>query len=116
LPASILADAAFAPVISAETRLPLFRGPRLRMGLAEGQPNSLLPDHAGRANYYGGSVNRAARFMVSCLVQNIFNRLLGGSGRWGLLPVGGVWHEVAACPAVECMSNVSCLLVTAACG
>ena len=35
----------------------LFRGPRLRMGLAEGIPRSLVPDCAGRADYYGTAVN-----------------------------------------------------------
>jgi hypothetical protein len=35
----------------------LFRGPRLRMGVAEGVPRSLAPDCAGRADYYGPAVN-----------------------------------------------------------
>lgn len=61
-PAHVLAHPGFEEVLDPATGLPLFRGPRLRMGLAEGQPNSVLPDHTGRANYYGGSVNRAARF------------------------------------------------------
>ncbi|WIA32818.1 hypothetical protein OEZ86_006000 [Tetradesmus obliquus] len=39
------------------------RGPVLRMGLAEGTPHSILPDHLGRADYHGPSVNLAARIM-----------------------------------------------------
>jgi len=62
-PDSILAHQGFEEVLDPMTGLPLFRGPRLRMGFAAGQPNSVLPDHTGRANYYGHSVNRAARFM-----------------------------------------------------
>lgn len=31
----------------------LFRGPRLRMGVSDGAPSSVLPDHMGRANYTG---------------------------------------------------------------
>ncbi|KAI8476209.1 MAG: hypothetical protein J3K34DRAFT_271511 [Monoraphidium minutum] len=41
----------------------LFRGPRLKMGVCEGVPQSLEPDHVGRADYHGASVNAAARFM-----------------------------------------------------
>ena len=33
------------------------------MGVCEGVPNSILPDHLGRADYHGASVNQAARFM-----------------------------------------------------
>lgn len=40
----------------------LFRGPRLGMGVSEGIPGSVLPEHQGHANYTGGAVNRAARF------------------------------------------------------
>ncbi|WIA12661.1 hypothetical protein OEZ85_006309 [Tetradesmus obliquus] len=39
------------------------RAPVLRMGLAEGTPHSILPDHLGRADYHGPSVNLAARMM-----------------------------------------------------
>ena len=62
-PDSILSHPGFEEVLDPITHLPVFRGPRLRMGFAVGQPNSVLPDHTGRANYYGHSVNRAARFM-----------------------------------------------------
>lgn len=57
-PSQLLTHPGCEEVIDPQTGLPLFRGPRLRMGLAEGQPNSVIPDHNGRANYYGGSVNR----------------------------------------------------------
>lgn len=60
---NVLSHPGFKEELDPVTGLPLFRGPRLRMGLAEGHPNSVLPDHNGRANYYGGSVNRAARYM-----------------------------------------------------
>ena len=33
------------------------------MGVCEGPPRSILPDHMGRADYFGDSVNMAARFM-----------------------------------------------------
>ena len=33
------------------------------MGLAEGVPGSILPDHMGRADYFGNVVNEAARIM-----------------------------------------------------
>jgi hypothetical protein len=33
------------------------------MGLCEGSPRSVIPDHMGRADYHGASINQAARFM-----------------------------------------------------
>ena len=33
------------------------------MGVCEGNPRSVLPDHMGRADYHGASINQAARFM-----------------------------------------------------
>lgn len=33
------------------------------MGVCEGSPRSILPDHMGRADYHGASINQAARFM-----------------------------------------------------
>lgn len=36
---------------------------RLKMGVCEGSPRSILPDYLGRADYCGNSVNQAARFM-----------------------------------------------------
>jgi hypothetical protein len=59
-PASVLSHPGFEQVLDPDTGLPLFRDPRLRMGLAEGQPNSGIPDHNGRANYWGSCVNRCA--------------------------------------------------------
>ena len=41
----------------------LFRGPRLKMGMCEGQATSVIPDHLGKADYHGASINQAARFM-----------------------------------------------------
>lgn len=39
--------------------LPIFRGPRLRMGVCRGIPASIAPDHLGRAEYRGAAVDRA---------------------------------------------------------
>ena len=33
------------------------------MGVCEGIPSSIMPDHSGRADYHGTSINQAARFM-----------------------------------------------------
>ncbi len=36
---------------------------RLKMGICEGCPNTIMPDHLGRADYHGASINQAARYM-----------------------------------------------------
>ena len=36
---------------------------RLKMGVSEGVPASIMPDHMGRADYHGASINQAARIM-----------------------------------------------------
>ena len=41
----------------------LFRGPRLKMGVNEGSPVSIMPNHMGRADYYGTCINLAARLL-----------------------------------------------------
>ncbi|KXZ47811.1 hypothetical protein GPECTOR_32g423 [Gonium pectorale] len=41
----------------------VFRGPRMKIGVCEGSPRSVIPDHIGRADYHGASINQAARFM-----------------------------------------------------
>ena len=46
-----------------ETGTLLFRGPRLKMGICEGSPASIRPDHLGRADFHGASINQAARIM-----------------------------------------------------
>lgn len=43
---------------SASGRL-VFRGPRLKMGLAEGVPKGIVPDNCGRADYFGPFMNQA---------------------------------------------------------
>lgn len=48
---AVLRHPGFEPVTCPDSGRPLFAGPRLRMGLAEGPPHSVLPDHSGRANY-----------------------------------------------------------------
>jgi hypothetical protein len=50
----------------------LFKGPRLRMGVSEGIPSSVLPDHMGHANYCGKQIlclvsTQAAAFTVCSL-------------------------------------------------
>ncbi|GBF96164.1 inactive leucine-rich repeat receptor kinase-like [Raphidocelis subcapitata] len=61
-PEPLLRLPGFSPVADARGQL-LFRGPRLKMGVAEGAPRCVLPDHAGRADYHGAEVNQAARYM-----------------------------------------------------
>ena len=41
----------------------LFRGPRIKMGIAEGHLRRIAADWTGRADCHGDSVNQAARFM-----------------------------------------------------
>lgn len=53
------ADAADAGV-GVSTQL-LLSGPRLKMGVAAGTPQSVTPDHLGRADYHGCAVNMASR-------------------------------------------------------
>ena len=36
---------------------------RIKMGVCEGHPRSILPDHMGRADYLGACINQAARYM-----------------------------------------------------
>ena len=48
------------PTLSSYCRLSLAR---IKMGLSEGVPGSIRPDHNGRADYFGASVNKAARLM-----------------------------------------------------
>ncbi|GAX86644.1 hypothetical protein CEUSTIGMA_g14052.t1, partial [Chlamydomonas eustigma] len=36
---------------------------RLKIGVCEGQPRSVVADHMGRADYHGACINQAARFM-----------------------------------------------------
>jgi hypothetical protein len=51
----------FAVQVDAGGRL-VFRGPRFKMGLCEGVPKTITPDHQGRADYHGAFVNQAARY------------------------------------------------------
>jgi hypothetical protein len=40
----------------------LFRGPCIKMGVAEGRPRGLVADEEGRADYFGPCVKKAARY------------------------------------------------------
>ena len=42
---------------------PVIHLSRLKMGICEGSPASIMPDHMGRADYHGTSINQAARIM-----------------------------------------------------
>ena len=72
-PADVLAVPAFAPELDAQGRL-VFYGPRMKMGICTGRPTSIQPDHMGRADYHGASINQAARSaaarMPRCLLGN----------------------------------------------
>lgn len=57
-PAHILSLPGFDTVLHPGSGQLLFRGPRLRMGVAEGIPSSVSPDHMGHANYTGKFVCR----------------------------------------------------------
>eukprot|EP00775_Hariotina_reticulata_P008470 gene8470-8653_t len=59
----LLAQAPFLEVVDEATELPLFRGPRMKMGVCQGSPRTIMPDHLGRADYHGASINQAARYM-----------------------------------------------------
>lgn len=52
-PAYILSLPGFQEVTDPITQQLLLRGPRLRMGISEGPPSNVLPDHMGHANYTG---------------------------------------------------------------
>ncbi|GFR47268.1 hypothetical protein Agub_g8955, partial [Astrephomene gubernaculifera] len=49
------------PPLTALPSLPLPR--RMKIGICEGSPRSIIPDHLGRADYHGASINQAARYM-----------------------------------------------------
>ena len=56
------------------------------MGLCEGVPGSITPNHAGRADYHGASVNQAARFMDAGGRAAVEGRC----GGWWRTSVGGL--------------------------
>jgi hypothetical protein len=88
-PADVLAVPAFAPELESQGRL-VFYGPRMKMGVCTGRPTSIQPDHMGRADYHGASVNQAAR----CAAAIRPALLLAQGGR---LPGPGLgnWHAAA---------------------
>eukprot|EP00877_Chromochloris_zofingiensis_P010007 jgi/Chrzof1/525/Cz01g19010.t1 len=103
-PAALLSQKPFAAEYDAAGDL-VFRGPRLKMGVCEGQPNSILPDHLGRADYHGACINQAARYMdaaahggqVVCeldLQQRVFAKWLADSS-----------HQIAATAALELLAS-----------
>jgi hypothetical protein len=42
------------------------------MGVCEGVPSSIMPDHMGRADYHGACINQAARFMDAGVDEEMF--------------------------------------------
>ncbi|WIA08451.1 hypothetical protein OEZ85_007888 [Tetradesmus obliquus] len=61
------ASAAGADVAAAPARTgPLFRGPRMKMGVACGPLRSVAVDHLGRADYHAVPINMAARYEAVC--------------------------------------------------
>ncbi|KAG1677744.1 hypothetical protein FOA52_001056 [Chlamydomonas sp. UWO 241] len=46
------------PRVDGPDGLPLFNGPRLKMGVCAGHPRSIMPDYLGRADYLGDAVNQ----------------------------------------------------------
>ncbi|GIL61956.1 hypothetical protein Vafri_16318 [Volvox africanus] len=74
----------------------VFRGPRMKIGLCEGCPRSIIPDHVGRADYHGASINQAARYMdaaahggMVALEANLAVKIMAK------------WREVAAAEAAN---------------
>jgi class 3 adenylate cyclase len=62
-PAALLALLEFGEQHTRDGGTLLFRGPRVKMGVCEGRPRSLVANEEGRADYFGASVNQAARYM-----------------------------------------------------
>ena len=65
------------------------------MGVCEGSPKSVLPDHLGHADYHGASINQSARYMDA--------GAHGGQVRecW----TSFTWHWM-----LKCQTGVSCSL------
>jgi hypothetical protein len=40
---------------------------RLKIGISEVRPDSISPDHAGRADYHGECVNRCLYLLIACI-------------------------------------------------
>jgi hypothetical protein len=58
-------DASLGPAAGAAAGISsqvLYCGPRVKMGVAAGAPQSVSPDYMGRADYHGNAVNMAARW------------------------------------------------------
>jgi hypothetical protein len=70
---AVLRHPGFEPVTCPDSGRLLFAGPRLRMGLAEGAPHSVAPDHSGRANY---SVSCFGRLWVLCRSKSTCDKML----------------------------------------
>jgi hypothetical protein len=66
-PASVLETPEFAEVHAPGDGALLFRGPRLKMGVCEGVPRSILCDHVGRVDYHGASVNQVRVCVSACV-------------------------------------------------
>ena len=69
------------------------------MGICEGPPRSIIPDHLGRADYHGASINQAARYMDAAAHGGMIALEVCV---WG---VGGVCVCVCVCVAMHCYSR-----------
>lgn len=64
-PEAVLAWPECAPAEDPATGALLWRGLRLKVGMAYGAPTSKAPLNTGRADYYGSVPNLAARLMAT---------------------------------------------------
>jgi hypothetical protein len=89
-PETTLSMPGFEEVTDPSTGQLLLRGPRLRMGVSDGAPTSVLPDHMGYANYTGrrgGCLRVTHRAVLCCAV------LFAVLAIWGT-PIAQVWGVV----------------------
>ena len=86
-PEDILSLAPFLPEQDAAGRL-LFRGPRVKVGVCSGTPKTILPDHLGRADYHGATINQAARWAAEASAASLLLVMLSACSPGG---PGGPW-------------------------
>lgn len=67
-PTDLLGLPPFLPELDIQGRL-LFKGPRIKMGICSGKPKTIIPDHLGRADYHGATINQAARCVRGWAIQ-----------------------------------------------
>ena len=80
------------------------------MGVCEGVPGSIMPDHMGRADYHGASVNQAARFMDAGEGQGATVR--GYTGSW--MYAGETWSDATEAAVHQCSVKAGLFVCTPA--